>query len=122
MIVMQLAILLLVALAGGAVVFTRVPDRQAVGVSFFGLMLAVMFFIFQAPDVALSEIVIGTVALPLMVLLAIAKIRVAEMEQRGNKEKEGRTGNQSADSHDGEHARQDEARQERSARQPEGSP
>ena len=38
-------------------------------------MLALMFLLFQAADVALSQIVIGTVGLPLMVLLAIAKIR-----------------------------------------------
>jgi uncharacterized MnhB-related membrane protein len=34
-----------------------------------------MFFVFQAPDVALSQIVVGAVALPLMILLALAKIR-----------------------------------------------
>jgi energy-converting hydrogenase B subunit D len=34
-----------------------------------------MFFVFQAPDVALSQIVIGALALPLMILLALARIR-----------------------------------------------
>ncbi len=75
MIAMQIAVLLMVACAGTAVVLTRDPLNQIMGVSFFGLLLAVMFFLFQAPDVALSQIVIGAVALPLMVLLALAKLR-----------------------------------------------
>jgi len=36
--------------------------------------------VFQAPDVALSEIVICTVAIPIMILLALAKIREHEEE------------------------------------------
>jgi energy-converting hydrogenase B subunit D len=39
------------------------------------LILGVLFFAFQAPDVALSNIVIGAVAVPLIILLAIAKVR-----------------------------------------------
>jgi uncharacterized MnhB-related membrane protein len=68
-------VLMLVAAAGTAVVFTRDPVKQVVGVSFFGLMLALMFFTFQAPDVALSQLVVGAVALPLMALLALSKLR-----------------------------------------------
>ncbi len=68
-------ILSLVAIAGGAVVLTRDPLNQALGVSFFGLMLSAMFYIFQAPDVALSQMVIGAVALPLIILLTLARIR-----------------------------------------------
>ncbi len=84
MIVLQLGILALVAAAGTGVVLTRRPERQVVGVSFFGLMLALMFLIYQAPDVALSQLVIGAVALPLMVLLALAKLKRASMD-RGTK-------------------------------------
>ncbi len=71
----QALVLAFVAVAGAAVVFTRDPLQQALVVSFYGLLLAVMFFVFQAPDVALSQIVVGAVAEPLMILLAIAKIR-----------------------------------------------
>ena len=42
--------------------------------SVYGILLAVLFFAFQAPDVALSEITVGAVALPLILLLAIAKV------------------------------------------------
>jgi uncharacterized MnhB-related membrane protein len=87
----QAIILLLVALSGAAVVFTREPAKQMVGVSFFGLMLAMMFFIFQAPDVALSQIVIGAVALPMMVMLSLTKVRQQSLssEQPGQSEQPG---------------------------------
>ena len=44
----------------------------------FGLTLAVLFLAFGAPDVALSQIVVAGVAVPVMVLLALAKIRTDE--------------------------------------------
>lgn len=75
MMLLQLATLLLVAVAGTAVVFARDPNTQPVGISFFGLALTIMFMVFQAPDVALSQIVVGTVGLPLMIVLALAKMR-----------------------------------------------
>jgi energy-converting hydrogenase B subunit D len=75
MIVLQATILVLVGLAGAAVVLTRKPLEQAIVVSFYGILLGLMFFIFQAPDVALSQITVGAVALPLMILLALTKIR-----------------------------------------------
>jgi energy-converting hydrogenase B subunit D len=63
--------LTLVALAGTAVVATNTPQRQAVTLSFFGLTLSVLFLALQAPDVALSQIGVGTAIVPLMVLLAV---------------------------------------------------
>ncbi|HTS74887.1 MAG TPA: DUF4040 domain-containing protein [Bryobacteraceae bacterium] len=57
------------------VVRTRDPVAQSVTVSFYGVLLAVLFVLFQAPDVALSQIVVCAVALPLMILLALAKIK-----------------------------------------------
>jgi energy-converting hydrogenase B subunit D len=68
-------VLVLVALAGTAVVLTRDPLNQAIVVSFFGLVLGLAFLILQVPDVALSQITVGAVALPLMILLALAKVR-----------------------------------------------
>ena len=44
-------------------------------VSFYGLLLGIFFLVLQAPDVGLSEIVVGAVALPLMIVLALVKIR-----------------------------------------------
>ena len=73
--VLQLIILILVALGGTGVVLTHSPTNQAIVLSFYGLLLAILFLIFQAPDVALSEIVVGGVAVPLMILLTLAKAR-----------------------------------------------
>lgn len=84
LLVMHYGVLSMVALAGLGVVLTRDPTSQIIGVSFFGLLLALMFLIFQAPDVGLSQIVVGAVALPLMVLLALAKIR-KDQKQREEK-------------------------------------
>jgi energy-converting hydrogenase B subunit D len=75
MVVLQLAILVLVAATGTAVVFSRNVESQPIGISFYGLILSLMFFIFQAPDVALSQLVIGAVGLPLMIMLALARLR-----------------------------------------------
>jgi uncharacterized MnhB-related membrane protein len=73
--ILQATALVLVAAGGAAVVLTRDPLRQALIVSIYGLLLAVLFFIFQAPDVALSQIVVGTIAIPILVLLALTRVR-----------------------------------------------
>jgi len=72
---LQVVALALVAAGGTAVVFTREPLAQAIVTGVFGLFLAILFMLFQAPDVALSQIVVGTVAVPAMVLLTLAKLR-----------------------------------------------
>jgi uncharacterized MnhB-related membrane protein len=72
---LEATVLVLVAMGGTAVVAVRDPLRQAMVASLFGILLAILFFVLQAPDVALSEIVVGAVALPLMILLSLAKIR-----------------------------------------------
>jgi len=74
-IVLEAAVFLLVAAGGTAVVLTRDPLDQAIVASFYGLVLGIMFLVFQAPDVALSQIAVGAVALPLMIVLALAKVR-----------------------------------------------
>ena len=72
---LQYLLFALLAVSGPAVVLTRDPAKQAVAVSFYGLVLAMLFFAFEAPDVALSQLTVGAVALPLMILLALARIR-----------------------------------------------
>ena len=53
-------------------VLARDPLRQAMVTSIYGLVLGILFFLFQAPDVALSQTVVGAVALPMLILLALA--------------------------------------------------
>jgi len=64
-----------VAASGTAVVLTREPLNQAFGAGFFGLALAFLYLSMQAGDVALSQIVVGAIAVPLIVLLSLAKVR-----------------------------------------------
>ena len=71
-----IAIALALVLAGGvAVVFSDDPQRQAVTLSVYGLLMTLLFFLLAAPDVALSQLGVGMVLVPLMVMLAIRKIR-----------------------------------------------
>jgi energy-converting hydrogenase B subunit D len=71
---LQAVTIALVALGGAATVLTREPFRQAMVSGLYGLLLVVLFLVYQAPDVAVSALVAGSVALPLMVLLALAKL------------------------------------------------
>ena len=83
--VLLIVLLTFVGAVGWMTVITREPVRQAIMAGLLGLLLAALFFALQAPDVALSEIVIGGGAIPIMLLLAIGKIRrqdaAAEREQ-----------------------------------------
>ena len=79
--------LTVVALAGTAVVMSDAPERQAVSLSVFGTTLVVLFVVLQAPDVALSELGVGTAVVPLMVMLSIRTMRKDRAErpaQRGS--------------------------------------
>lgn len=70
------AALALVMLGGTAVVMSDDPARQAVTLCFLGMLLTVLFMALQAPDVALSQLGVGTAVVPLMIMLAIRKVRV----------------------------------------------
>lgn len=59
------------AAAGLAVVLTRTPRRQAVTLSVYGLVLALLFALLAAPDVALAQVAVGSAVVPLLVLLTV---------------------------------------------------
>ena len=82
MTVLQIVALVAVTAGGTATVLVRDPVRQALVSGVFGLTLAFLFFVVGAPDVALSQIVVATVAVPLMVLLTLAKLKEDEDEER----------------------------------------
>lgn len=88
MTVLQIVALTGVALGGTAVVLAPDPLRQLLVLGVYGLTLTMLFFVFQAPDVALSEIVVSSVGLPFMVLLALRKINRQAEEQRRAQEEE----------------------------------
>ncbi|HET6818205.1 MAG TPA: DUF4040 domain-containing protein [Mycobacteriales bacterium] len=65
----------LTTIAGTVVVLAGHPKRQALTLSMFGLTLTVLFVALQAPDVALSELGINALVVPLIILLVAEKIR-----------------------------------------------
>jgi energy-converting hydrogenase B subunit D len=73
--VVQAIAMVSMGIVGTAVVLARDPLRQALILGVYGMTMIVTFFVLQAPDVALSAIVISTVGLPPMVLLALRKLR-----------------------------------------------
>ena len=75
---LQVTLLVLVAAGATAVVLIRAGIRQVLMLSIYGVLLAVLFLAFQAPDVTLSELVVGAVALPIILLLTLAKVRKRE--------------------------------------------
>jgi uncharacterized MnhB-related membrane protein len=83
---LQITTLVLVALGGTSVVLTPEPLRQALVLGIYAFALTAMFFSFQAPDVALSEIVVSGVGLPLIILAALRKLR--QQEQSRNEDAE----------------------------------
>jgi uncharacterized MnhB-related membrane protein len=81
-------LLLLVAASGFGAVRTRDVTSQVIALSFYGVLMALVFFFFQAPDVALSQITVGAVALPLMVMLAISRMKYRATARRNKGERD----------------------------------
>ena len=79
---LQGALLVMLAIVATAVVVRRDPLRQTLVAGIYGLLLGLLFFAFQAPDVALSEIVVASVALPALILLTLAKLAQIDRSER----------------------------------------
>jgi energy-converting hydrogenase B subunit D len=82
---LQATAFVLVAAGATAVVLVRDPLRQALVNGFYGLVLVALFVILGAPDVALSMVVVSTVAYPFVILVAIARARGGRTEGGGTK-------------------------------------
>ncbi len=78
MTVVQAVTAVLVAFLAWATVRTKDPLPQLFVFSMFGTSLVVLFLVLQAPDVSLSAMVVGAVAYPLVILLALGKVRDRE--------------------------------------------
>lgn len=68
-------LLVLVAGSGIAVCVMRASVAQVLVLGVHGLCLALLFLALRAPDVALAQIAVGSVIVPLMFLAAIANLR-----------------------------------------------
>ncbi len=73
--VAQVLLLISIAVAGTAVVLTRNPKRQVFIAGVYGLLEAVLFYALHSPDVALSELAVGAIGLPALVLATLAKLQ-----------------------------------------------
>jgi energy-converting hydrogenase B subunit D len=85
---LQATVLVLTAVLGTAVVLTRDVLRQVLVVGVYGLALVLLFVVLQAPDVALSALVVSTVAMPFFLLVAIAKVRAPRVVDHTEEEDE----------------------------------
>ena len=82
MIPLQAAAMALVAVFALAVALTRDLVRLAMLSSLYALTLVVLFLVFQAPDVALSELAVSTVAFPVVVVTTLAKVSRRDRRRR----------------------------------------
>ncbi|OIJ68396.1 Na(+)/H(+) antiporter subunit B [Streptomyces mangrovisoli] len=74
-----------VAATATAAVVVRDPARQALVLSVLGLALAVLFTVLQAPDVALSQLAVGSALTPLLILLSVRKVRRRGRREEGER-------------------------------------
>lgn len=74
-------LLLLIAVTGFVIARTHDTTSLVLALTFYGLLFGLLFFVFQAPDVALSQITVGGLALPLMLMLAISRMRSRKERQ-----------------------------------------
>ena len=70
-------LLLIIGLLGSALLTVRVKGvlNAVIAFSATGTFLTLLFLLMQAPDVALSEAAVGAVATPMVLLIALAKIK-----------------------------------------------
>lgn len=75
MIALLAVVFLLVAGTGAGVVLSREPRRQTLAMAVNGVALSLLFVVLRAPDVAYSEIAVGTVLMPLMLLAVLVSLK-----------------------------------------------
>jgi len=75
MIALLVPMFLLVAATGAGVVLAREPRRQALAIAVNGVALSLLFVALRAPDVAYSEIAVGTALVPLMFLSVLVSLK-----------------------------------------------
>lgn len=72
---LQVVAFALVALGAPLVVLTRDPLRQAIVNGVYGISLVLLFVVLEAPDPALSMLVVSGIGYPLVILAAVARVR-----------------------------------------------
>lgn len=68
-------LLVLIVASAAAVALARTTLRRLISFSLFGLALSLLFFEYRAPDVALSELAVGTIGIPFIIMLTMLKLK-----------------------------------------------
>lgn len=83
---LQVVVFALVALGAPLVVVTRDPLRQALVNGVYGVSLVLLFVVLEAPDPALSMLVVSGIAYPLVIVAALARVRGHERRRAAEDE------------------------------------
>lgn len=78
----------LIVASGALVVFLRNASGSVMALSAIGTVMGVLFVVLGAPDVAHAEVIVGAIALPVLYLIAIGKIRTDVPDRGGLGEQE----------------------------------
>ena len=83
--------LVLALIAGSAVLVVKLRNLNGavMALSAVGTMLSLIFVVLGAPDDAHSEVVVGAIALPVLYLIAIGKVRADVVDRGGELEEKG---------------------------------
>jgi len=92
--VLDYLILALLVMSALLVLWLRNLNGAAMALSATGTLLAVLFVVLGAPDVAHAEVAVGAIALPVLYLVAIGKARTVvddpELGETGERDRETR--------------------------------
>ncbi len=92
--VLDYLILALLVMSALLVLWLRNLNGAAMALSATGTLLAVLFVVLGAPDVAHAEVAVGAIALPVLYLVAIGKSRTVvddpELGETGERDRETR--------------------------------
>ena len=80
--IIDLLCLLVIVLCAGLTVRLRNRIASVLALSGLGSAQALLFVVLNAPDVAQAEVVVGSIAVPVLYLVAISKIRT-DVHQQG---------------------------------------
>jgi energy-converting hydrogenase B subunit D len=80
--VLDVLCLAAIVAAAALVVFLRNLSGAVMALSALGTVLTLLFLVLAAPDVAEAEAVVGAIALPVLYLVAIGKLRT-DIPDRG---------------------------------------
>lgn len=89
--ILDCACVALIVVAAVLVVLLRNLSGSVMALSAMGTVLSVLFVVLAAPDVAQAEVVVGAIALPVLYLIAIGKLRtdVPDRGELGEEEADG---------------------------------